>query len=93
MNDRDKSWAIDFLGKDEQWYEEAIKKVEFIKNTLPAGLNHKERTIKLYGWIADTITHRALLIPMETDQEYARANSVEMVLTNPDLYQKIINWD
>jgi len=91
--EHDKQWAIDFLGKDEQWYDEAMLKIKEIAATLPDDLHHKERTIKLYGWIAETIKHKALSIPMETDTEYARADSVEMILTNPKLYLKIINWD
>ncbi len=93
QEESDKQWAIDFLGKDEQWYDEAMQKIKEIKATLPDGIGYKERTIKMYGWIADTITHKDLSIPLETDHEYARADSVEMILTNPKLYSKVIRWD
>ena len=70
-----------------------MQKIKEIAARLPDDLDYKERTIKMYGWIADTITHKELSIPMETDREYARADSVEMILTDPKLYLKIINWD
>jgi len=34
-----------------------------------------------------------LSIPMEMDQEYAQAECIELILTNPERYLKIINWD
>jgi len=43
--------------------------------------------------LPDDLGYKELSIPMETDREYARADSVEMILTNPNLYLKIINWD
>lgn len=90
--EQDKQWAIGYLGKDEQWYEEAMKKIGYIESNLVESMNHKEKTIKLYGWIADTIK-KDLSIPLESDYEYARASSIELILTNPDLYNKIIHWD
>jgi hypothetical protein len=92
QKDENRKWAIAFLGKDEQWYDEAMKKIETIQSSLPKDIDHKEQTIRLYGWIADSVS-KNLTIPMETDHTYARAYCVELVLTNPDLYTKVINWD
>ena len=91
-SESDKKWAINFLEKDEQWYEETMVKIEAIRSKLPKDIHHKEKTMKLYAWIADTVT-RSLDIPMETDHKYARASSIEMILTNPDLYHKILRWE
>ncbi len=91
--DKDKEWALDKLGKDEAWYEAAMKRIAEVKSTLPDDLNYKEKTKKLYGWIADEVSHIPFSIPMEMDDEYARAHSVELILTNPNMYLKIINWD
>ena len=91
--DKDKEWALDQLGKDEAWYDAAMQKIEEIKSTLPEGLNYKEKTKRIYGWIAEEVSDIPFSIPMEMDDEYARAHSVELILTNPDVYLKIINWD
>ncbi len=90
---KDKEWALDLLGKDEKWYNDAMKKVEEIRSTLPDELNYKEKTKKLYGWIAKEVSNVDLSIPMEMDQEYSEAECIELILTNPDMYLKIINWD
>jgi len=91
--DKDKEWALDKLGKDEAWYDAAMQKIAEIKSTLPEGLNYKEKTKRIYGWIAEEVSDIPFSIPMEMDDEYARAHSVELILTNPDVYLKIINWD
>lgn len=71
----------------------AIEKIKIIDQSLPKDINYKERTIKVYGWIADTIKHKSLSIPMESNIEYARADCIQLILTNPNLYLKITNWD
>ena len=91
--DKDKEWALDRLGKDEEWHEETMKKIEEIRSTLSDDLDYRERTKKLYGWIAKEVSNVDLSIPMEMDCEYAEAECIELILTNPDMYLKIINWD
>ena len=89
---KDKEWVLDRLGKDEEWYEEAMKKMEDIRSTLPDDLDYREKTKKLYGWIAKEVRNVDLSIPMEMDQEYAEAECIDLILTNPDMYLKVINW-
>ena len=91
--DKDKEWALGKLGKDEEWYDNTMKKVEEIRSTLSDDLDYKEKTKKLYGWIANDVSNVNLSIPMEIDKEYAQAECVELILTNPDMYLKIISWD
>lgn len=91
--DKDIEWALDLLGKDETWYDEAMKTIEEIKSTLPENLDSKEKTKKLYGWIAKEVNDVDLSIPMEMDNEYAHAECIRLILTNPDMYLKIIHWD
>jgi len=89
----DREWAIEFLGKDEAWYDEAMEKIAAIEKTLPKDIDHREKTIRLYGWIADSVPEIPLDIPLEMDSTYARADSIKLIMTNPGLYLKIINWD
>ena len=91
--DKDKEWALDLLDKDEKWYDDTMKKIEEILSTLPNDLNPKEKTKKLYGWIAKEVRNVDLSIPMEMDREYSEAECIELILTNPDMYLKIIHWD
>ena len=91
--DKDKEWALDLLEKDEAWYDDTMKKIEEIRSTLPDNLDYKEKTKKLYGWIAEEVSNVTLSIPMERDRGYAAAECMELILTNPDMYLKIINWD
>lgn len=88
-----REWALDFLGKDEAWYDKAMEKIAAIEKTLPDDIGYREKTIRLYGWIADSVPEISLDIPLETDTAYARASSIELILTDLDLYKKIINWD
>ena len=89
----DIEFAYSFFGKDEKWYNETIQRVKEIAKSIDKDLNYKNRTIKLYGWIADEFPDKNLTIPMEFDKKYAAAHCVELILTNPDLYHKVINWD
>lgn len=91
--DKNREWAIAKLGKDEEWYETAMKKVEAIRLTLPDVIDYKEKTKRLYGWIAMEVHNVNLSIPMEMDKEYSEAECIELILTNPDMYLKIIHWD
>jgi len=93
IKDKDKEWALEKLSKDEEWYDNAMKKIEEIRSTLSDDLNYKEKTKKLYGWIANEVSDVNLSIPMEMDKEYSEAECIELILTNPDMYLKIINWD
>lgn len=91
--EQDIKWAIQKLGKTQEWYDEAIKKIANIRDTLPKDISGKEEVVKLYGWIADTLPNMDFSIPLQNDKEYVRASSVEMIMTNPSLYLKVINWD
>jgi hypothetical protein len=88
-----KEWALDFLGKDEAWYDDAMQKIAQIEATLPEGVGYREKTIRKYGWIADSVPQISLDIPMQTDTKYARAYSIELILTDLDGYKRVINWD
>ena len=92
-DEQNRKWAIAKLGKDEAWYADTIQKIEDIKVTLSKEINYKERTIKLYGWIADSFPNLNLSIPMQSDTEYARADCICLILTDPSMYHKITNWD
>ncbi len=91
--DKDKEWALGKLGKDEEWYDNTMKQIEEIRSTLADNLDYKEKTKKLYGWITNEVSNVNLSIPMEMDKEYSEAACIELILTNPDMYLKIINWD
>ena len=91
--EKDKEWAIGFFQKDEQWYEATLEKVKQIESTLDENMDYKEKTIKLYGWIAKEVPKRHYSIPTETNQEYATARCIELILTKPDAYLKILNWE
>ena len=87
------NWAIDFFDKDRQWYDKIMINVEEIKDILPKDLNHKEKTIMLYGWIEQEIPKQTFSIPMELNQNYAKAHCIELILTNPSLYNQTIRWN
>ena len=89
----DKEWAVRYLSKDENWFDEAEQKIEQIRKSLPEKMDDKERTIKLYGWIADTVEQGQLQKPLTDNTEYSRADSVCLIMTNPDLFNKICRWD
>ncbi len=89
----DKKWAIGTLGKDEEWYDNTMKQIEEMRSTLPDDLDYKEKAKKLYGWIAREVSNVNLSIPMEMDREYSEATCIELILTNPDMYLKILRWD
>ena len=91
--DKDKEWALGKLGKDEEWYDNTMKKIEEIRSTLPDDLDHDDRTKMLYGWISKEVSNVDLSIPMEMDKEYAAAECIKLILTNPNMYLKIISWD
>ncbi|MCI0501513.1 MAG: hypothetical protein L0Y61_07175 [Epsilonproteobacteria bacterium] len=91
--DKNREWAIAKFGKDEEWFEATMKKVEAIRLTLPDDINHKEKTKRLYGWIAKEVHNVDSSIPMEMDKEYSKAMCIELILTDPDRYLKIIHWD
>lgn len=91
----DKRWAYEFFRKDEQWYDKTIDKVRNIRESLPKDMNHIEATIKMYGWIEKN-GKKELSMPMMYEKdypEYAHAVAVEYVLTRPDSYHSVMNWD
>ena len=93
--EQDKQWSYNFFGKNSQWYDETLEKVHRIKESLNDDLSHKEKTIKMYGWIEKN-GRKNLSIPLMYDKdlpEYAHAVAVEYILTNPDAYHKMMNWD
>ena len=91
--EEDIKWAVKKLGKTREWYDEATKKIAKMRKTLPKDISARDEVIMLYGWIADEVPNIYLELPLITDKEYARASSVEMIMTNPNLYLKCINWD
>jgi hypothetical protein len=88
-----KQWAISFFDKDEQWYDKTLEKVQQLNSALDKDMDYMQKTIKLYGWIAKEIPEQYFSIPMQTNQEYATARCIELILTNPSEYLKIISWD
>ncbi|MBF0282408.1 MAG: hypothetical protein HQM07_07595 [Zetaproteobacteria bacterium] len=89
--EQDIEWACDFFREDLNWYHATMNTVAAIKGTLPEGVGYKEKAIKMYGWVQ--APNGRLSIPMELDHEYAHAHAVELILTNPSLYLKVISWD
>lgn len=87
-----KEWVLDFLDKDEVWWDETLQKVEEIRASLPKDLDYKKKTIRLYGWIAESLG-RQFDIPMEPDRKYADASGIKLLLTDLDAYHRIMNWN
>lgn len=93
--EQDKQWSYEFFGKDNQWYDDTMQKVKMIRESLDDNLSYKEKTIKMYGWIEKN-GRKNLSMPMMYDKdlpEYSHAVAVEYILTNPDAYHKMMNWD
>jgi hypothetical protein len=90
---KDREWAISLLEKDEKWFDETLAAIELIRKTLPEGMDREEKTICLYGWIADTVKPGILTQPLMENTEFRRADTVNLILENPALYMKIRNWD
>ena len=93
--EQDRIWSYEFFGKDEKWYDETMQKIRDIRESFPEDISPKEATIKMYGWIEKN-GKKNLSIPMMCDEnypEYAHAVAVEFILTNPDSYNKMMNWD
>ncbi|MCK5536224.1 MAG: hypothetical protein KAI79_05310 [Bacteroidales bacterium] len=91
----DKRWAYEFFRKDGKWYDETMKKVRTIRESLPADINPTESTIKMYGWIEKN-GKKELSMPMMSDKkypEYAHAVAVEYILTNLNSYHSAMNWN
>ena len=49
--EQDKRWSYEFFDKNEQWYDETMKRVHEIGKSLPEDMNPIQATIKKYGWI------------------------------------------
>lgn len=93
--EQDKRWSYEFFGKDNQWYDDTMQKVKKIRESLDDDLSYKEKTIKMYGWIEKN-GRKNLSMPLMYDKdlpEYAHAVTVEYILSNPDTYLKMMNWD
>ena len=93
--EQDKKWSYGFFRKDERWYDDTMQKIQDIRESLADDINPKEATIKMYGWIEKN-GKKNLSMPMMSDKDYpvyAYAAAVEFILTNPDSYHKMMNWD
>lgn len=93
--EQDKRWSYEFFGKDEEWYDETMKKVKEVRDSLPADINHYESIIRQYGRITKN-GKKNLGMPMMSHDDYpkyAHAVAVEYILTNPDSYNRAMNWD
>lgn len=92
---QDMAYILSFFNADEKWYEETKDKIARIASTLPQGMDHRERTIRMYGWIEkETIISESLDLPLESDRAYSAAHAIEMVFTGDiDTYHRIMNWD
>ncbi len=93
--EQDKRWAYEFFGKDDEWYDETMKKVQKIRESLPNNLNPIESTIAKYGWIEKN-GKKELSMPMVYDERYpayAHAVAVEYILTNLSSYHSAMNWN
>ncbi len=93
--EQDKIWSYEFFGEDEKWYDDTMQKIRDIRGSLPEDIGPKEATVKMYGWIEKN-GKKNLSMPMMYDRdypEYAHAVAVEFILTNPDSYNKMMNWD
>lgn len=92
----DKRWAYEFFSKDEQWYDETMKKVREIRDSLDDDINPIEATIQIYSWITRGNGKKDLSMPMMYEEdypEYAHAVAVEYILTNQDGYHSAMNWN
>ncbi len=93
--EQEKRWAYEFFGKDEKWYDETMKKVRQIRESLPKDMNAIEATIKQYWWIEKN-GKKELSMPMVYSNkypEYAHAIAVEYILTNLNSYHSAMNWN
>ncbi len=90
---QDKIWTIEKLGIDAVWLEQTLKKAHEIGCSLPKGTDNKERTIKMYGWIAEQFPKMELSVPLQKRSEDTRADCMGLILTDPSMYRKIQNWD
>lgn len=85
--------ACNFFGEDRHWYDRTMVTVRDIEKSLPQSMDHKERTNKMYGWIKTAGGKCDLRLPLEMDLSFAHASAVRTILTDYDLYMKIMNWD
>ena len=90
---QNKIWIIQKLKKDSVWLEQTLKKVHKIRCSLSKDMDYKEKTIKMYGWVANQFPKMELSMPLQERSEYTRADCMELILTNPSMYRKIQNWD
>ena len=92
--ENDIKWAIDFFEQDRAWYDNTMQKIKEMEKELPDNMYHREKTIKLYSWLIDEVPqNRDLSIPLEMDRRYSKSECIKLVLTNPDMYFKILSWD
>jgi len=93
--EQDKYWAYEFFGKDAVWYDETMKKVRKIRESLPEDITPIEATIKKYGWITKN-GKKELSMPMVSNKDYpefAHAIAVEYILTKLNSYHSAMNWN
>jgi len=89
-------WAIDHFNKDREWFDKTMQKVNDLQKSVSKELSFREQTIEVYGWIANELDKNivsSFSIPLEKNRQYTIAHSIELILTEPSLYNKIINWD
>ena len=89
-------WAIDHFNKDREWFDKTMQKINDLKESVSKELSFREQTIEVYGWIANELDKNivsSFSIPLEKNRQYTIAHSIELILTEPSLYNKIINWD
>ena len=93
--EQDKRWAYEFFGHDSAWYDETMKKVREIRDSLPEDMKPIEATIKKYGWITKN-GKKELSMPMVYEKDYpefAHAIAVEYILTRLNSYHSAMNWN
>lgn len=90
---QDIEWACDFFNETIDWYQQTMTKIREIEESLPKEIDRKEKKIKMFGWIKHKDKLKSIGIPLQENTLYSYASAVELILTNPDLYLKMRNWD
>jgi len=91
--EQEKEHSCQILGKDRAWYDATMQKIAEIRASLPEDLDHKEATIRKYGWIAKEVQCR-LSLPFETEHSpWSEASVIETILNQPNLYDKCMRFD
>jgi len=87
-------WQAQILRKDAEWVKKTKAKVDEMSENLPDNLSSKEKIKRLYGWIADELNFPCgIPFFVNNDREYQKAYCIYLILSDPELYTKMINWD